>query len=60
MAQGFVVLAAARAASAGASLEEAVARAEQVIPLSRLIGVLDTLDYVVTVRGHGLRLNNPI
>lgn len=46
MAQGFVVLAAARAAACGADLDEMIARAAKVATDTYLIGVLDTLEYV--------------
>jgi len=46
MAQGFMVLEAARAADAGADLEAATGRAEALKPRVRIIAVLDTLDYV--------------
>ncbi len=47
MAQGFVVLAAARAAAAGASLAEVVERARAAIPRVDLIAALETLEYAV-------------
>lgn len=47
MAQGFVVLAAARAAAAGAELAEATASAEAVAGRSHLLFALDTLSYLV-------------
>lgn len=47
MAQGFVVLAAARAAAAGASLAEVVERARAAIPKVDLIAALETLEYAV-------------
>lgn len=47
MAQGFVVLAAARAAAAGASLAEVVKRARAAVPKVDLIAALETLDYAV-------------
>jgi len=47
MAQGFVVLAAARAAAAGASLAEVVERARSAIPKVDLIAALETLEYAV-------------
>jgi DegV family protein with EDD domain len=46
MAQGFVVLQAARAAAAGASLHEAVEAAEALQPRVQLLVVLDTLTYL--------------
>lgn len=47
MAQGFVVLAAARAAAAGASLVEVVERARAAIPKVDLVAALETLEYAV-------------
>jgi DegV family protein with EDD domain len=46
MAQGFVVLAAARAAAAGKSLDEVVAVAEDMRDRAHLIVALDTLDWL--------------
>ncbi len=46
MAQGFVALAAARAAAEGASLEEVVAQAEAVSRRVTLLVTLDTLEYL--------------
>ena len=46
MAQGFVVLEAARAAAASAGLEEVVARAEEVASKVRFYAVLETLEYL--------------
>lgn len=46
MAQGFVVLEAARAAAGGASIEDVLRRAEQVMPQVQLLVVLDTLFYL--------------
>jgi DegV family protein with EDD domain len=46
MAQGFVVLEAARAAAEGASVDEAITRAEAVMPKVQLLVVLDTLFYL--------------
>jgi DegV family protein with EDD domain len=46
MAQGFVVLEAARAAAAGAPLDDALARAEAAIPRVTLLAMLDTLAYL--------------
>jgi DegV family protein with EDD domain len=43
---GFVVLAAARSAANGATLEEAASKAEALIPRLHMLGVLDTLDYL--------------
>lgn len=46
IAQGFVVLAAARAAAAGADLEEVVARAKDVAARVNLLAILGTLEYL--------------
>lgn len=46
MAEGFVALAAARAAQAGATLEEVVAVAKKAIPEVRFFAFLETLDYL--------------
>jgi DegV family protein with EDD domain len=46
MAEGFVVLEAARAAAAGAGMEAVVARAEEIIPKVRFYAMLDTLVYL--------------
>jgi len=46
MAQGFVVLEAARAAAAGADLEAVVARAEEVAAKVQLFATLETLEYL--------------
>lgn len=46
-AQGLVVLAAARAAQAGASLDDVAAQAEQARSEVRLVGALCTLEYLV-------------
>jgi len=46
MAQGFVVLEAARAVKAGASIEEAVERAEALIPRVHQFLTMDTLEYL--------------
>ena len=43
---GFVVLAAARSAANGATLEQAASKAEALIPRLYMLGVLDTLDYL--------------
>lgn len=43
---GFVVLAAARAAENGASLEEIIAAARDIVPRLHMIGMLDTLEYL--------------
>ena len=43
---GFVVLAAARVADSGGSLEDAVAAAQNVVPRAHMVGMLDTLDYL--------------
>ncbi len=46
MAQGFVVVEAARAAQAGASIDEVLARAEALMPQVQLLVILDTLTYL--------------
>lgn len=46
MAQGFMVLEAARAAAAGADLEGAASRAEALKPDLGILAILDTLDYL--------------
>jgi len=46
MAQGFIVLEAARAAARGASLEEVVERARWMMPRVYIFAVLDTLEYL--------------
>ncbi|HXG35907.1 MAG TPA: DegV family protein [Dehalococcoidia bacterium] len=46
MAHGFSVLAAARAAAEGGTLEECLSKAEQVASRVRLIGMLDSLSYL--------------
>lgn len=46
MAQGFVVLEAAKAAQEGATIEQAIARAEALMPRVRLLTVIDTLTYL--------------
>jgi len=46
MAQGFVVLAAARAASLGNGLEDVIAKATRIIPRVELVAMLDTLHYL--------------
>jgi DegV family protein with EDD domain len=46
MAQGFVVLEAARAAASGATLEAVVARADAMTRRVTLLAMLDTLDYL--------------
>jgi DegV family protein with EDD domain len=46
MGQGFVVLAAARAAAAGADLEAVVARAEEVAARMNLLATIGTLEYL--------------
>jgi DegV family protein with EDD domain len=46
MAQGFVVIEAARAAAGGADLEEVVAHAEEVAAKVNLFATLDTLEYL--------------
>ncbi len=43
---GFVVLAAAKAAADSATLDEATARAEELIPRIYMLGILDTLEYL--------------
>ncbi len=47
MGQGFVVLAAARLAAAGASLAEVMEKVHGTIPKVQLLAILDTLEYVV-------------
>jgi len=56
MAQGFVVLEAARAAAAGADLTAVMARAEEMIPKVRFFAVLETLDYLY----RGGRIGNAV
>ena len=46
MAQGFVVLEAARAANEGANIDEALRRAHALMPRVQLLVVLDTLSYL--------------
>ncbi len=46
MAQGFMVLEAARAAAAGGDLEAAAARAEALKPRAGIVALLDSLDYL--------------
>lgn len=46
MGQGFVVLEAARAASAGASLDAVVARAKDIASKMNLLATIDTLEYL--------------
>lgn len=46
MAQGFVVLEAARAAAEGATVERVISRAETIIDRVHLYGVLETLKYL--------------
>jgi DegV family protein with EDD domain len=46
MGQGFVALEAARAAAAGASMDEVVARAEEVASKVQLLAMVDTLEYL--------------
>jgi DegV family protein with EDD domain len=46
MAQGFIVVEAARAAEAGADLEGVVRRAREVMPRVGIIAVIDTLEYL--------------
>jgi DegV family protein with EDD domain len=43
---GFVVLAAARAADNGGTLDDAIAAAQNLVPRVHMIGMLDTLDYL--------------
>lgn len=65
MAQGFVVLAAARAAEAGGSLQQVVQAADAMIARVHLLAVLDRLDYlarsgrvqsVIALIGSALRI----
>ncbi len=46
MAQGFIVLEAARAAAAGATAEQVVARAQEMIPRVQFLATLETLEYL--------------
>jgi DegV family protein with EDD domain len=46
MAQGFVVLEAARAAARGAAIDDVLAVAETLVPRVRLLAMLDTLTYL--------------
>lgn len=46
MAQGFIVLEAARAASTGATVEQVVARAQEMIPRVQVLAALETLEYL--------------
>jgi len=46
MAQGFIVLEAAKVAAAGGGMEEVVARAEEMIPKAYLRAMVDTLEYL--------------
>ena len=46
MAQGFIVLEAARAATAGATVEQVVARAQDVINRVYVMGAVETLEYL--------------
>jgi DegV family protein with EDD domain len=46
MAQGFVVLEAARAAARGATIDDVLAVAETLVPRVRLLAMLDTLTYL--------------
>jgi len=46
MAEGFVVLEAARAAADGATVEQVVARAQEMIPRVHILGVVETLEYL--------------
>jgi DegV family protein with EDD domain len=43
---GFVVLAAARTADCGGTLDDAIAAAQDLVPRVHMIGMLDTLDYL--------------
>ncbi|HID86414.1 MAG TPA: DegV family EDD domain-containing protein [Anaerolineae bacterium] len=46
MAQGFLVLEAARAAAAGEGLDQVVKRVQELIPRVNLVATLDTLEYL--------------
>ncbi|MDY6876767.1 MAG: DegV family protein [Chloroflexota bacterium] len=46
MAQGFVVLEAARAASAGATVEQVVAHAQEIVNRVQVLGAVETLEYL--------------
>jgi len=54
MAQGFVALAAARAAAEGATLEEAASHARAAVPNAGVVALLETVDYAF----RGGRLSN--
>ena len=58
MAHGFTVLAAARAAEAGADLDEVMATAEAVRGRSHLVGAIDTMRYLA--KGGRVPLDRPL
>ncbi len=46
MAEGFVVLEAARAAAAGATVDQVLARAREMIPRVQVMATIETLEYM--------------